>query len=151
MTNVVRGGLYPETDAYSYDLAGNRTFSTDKVLANQTWTANALNQYTSSTWNGFSHDADGNLKTVGGIATFFWDAENRFVALSNASSVTRYAYDWRHRRVRSEQHGRSAPQERRGFVYDGWNLLHEHQERWRNGGWIPRPPSPTRARPLRSR
>ena len=62
VTNVVRGGLYPETDAYSYDLAGNRTFSTDKVLANQTWTANALNQYTNSTWNGFSHDADGGCK-----------------------------------------------------------------------------------------
>ncbi len=83
----------------------------------------------------FSYDADGNPKTDGRW-TYYWDAENRLVALTNISGVPSAAqmglsflYDYRGRRVQklvSTWNGSAyVAQYTNSFAYDGWNLVTE--------------------------
>ena len=133
VTNMVRGGLHPKTDTYAYDFAGNRTDSDDHAMGTCSWIANALNQYTAAGVELFSHDADGNLSGLGDGTWFLWDAENRLVGVTNSAIHVRYAYDWRHRRVRSEHDWEGTPEDRSFLVYDGWNIIHEREDSW----WTP--------------
>ncbi len=83
----------------------------------------------------FTYDADGNLKTDGRW-TYYWDGENRLVALTNISGVPgaaamglSFVYDYRSRRVQklvSTWSGSAyVVQSTNTFAYDGWNLVAE--------------------------
>ncbi len=115
---------------YDYDSIGNRMQSTVAVGSGQsftnTYTANALNQYTqidllpppSSILP--KYDLDGNIIT-NGVWSFRWDAENRMVAAySNDELLVVNDYDDRSRRIR-----KVTAQGMRTFLYDGWNVLRE--------------------------
>jgi RHS repeat-associated protein len=136
VTNMVRGvhANHPQTNTYAYDLAGNRTAANASPFGAQTWTANALNQTTAiGNWP-FLYDADGNLSGEEG-EVFHWDAENRFVGITNEGFRMSNAYDWRSRRVRTEHGTQTTPQERRTLVYDGWNIVYDRMEEWYDAGW----------------
>ena len=136
VTNMVRGGRYPKTDTYVYDFAGNRTESDDQAMGYMAYQSNALNQYTDAGLEDFSYDADGNLAGLGDGSLFFWDSDNRFVCASNETAISRFDYDWRHRRVRSEDIWQGSPQNRHFLVYDGWNIVHEEVDLWYwDTGW----------------
>ena len=93
---------------YNYDNIGNRTTATEGDEST-TYTANALNQYTSIQENeeaAFTplFDADGNqtrIKTETGIWEVIYNAENRLVSFTNAESntVVECAYDSMGRRA----------------------------------------------------
>ena len=93
---------------YSYDNIGNRTTATEGDEST-TYTANALNQYTTIQENeeaAFTpqFDADGNqtrIKTETGIWEVIYNAENRPVSFTNAESntVVECAYDSMGRRA----------------------------------------------------
>ena len=79
----------------------------------------------------FTYDADGNL-TSDGHWKYFWDAENRLVAMATNTAVgpqisLKFEYDFRSRRICKQvwpnaTWNGSATNDLR-FVYDGWNLL----------------------------
>jgi YD repeat-containing protein len=87
-----------------YDSIGNRRSS---VISNQiseitTYAANSLNQY-SAISNQQSqilpaYDLDGNMTSYKDW-TFAWDAENRLILASNATTVVSNTYDYMSRRV----------------------------------------------------
>ena len=93
---------------YNYDNIGNRTTATESDEST-TYTANALNQYTTIQENeeaAFTplFDADGNqtrIKTETGIWEVIYNAENRPVSFTNAESntVVECAYDSMGRRA----------------------------------------------------
>jgi RHS repeat-associated protein len=85
----------PKVFQYTYDLAGNRlteriteqTFSATKILSDNTFSYNALNQLTSVS-GGASAEA-----------TYEWDAEQRLVAVNSGNERTQFTYDGLGRRV----------------------------------------------------
>jgi RHS repeat-associated protein len=113
---------------YNYDPIGNRVFSSLNALTN-TYSANALNQYTAITNSvasvppcliSPSYDYDGNL-TTNGVWSYSWDGENRLKAVySNDVIVVSNSYDDQSRRIRKVTDGGT-----RSFLYDGWNVLRE--------------------------
>ena len=89
-------------------------------FATNTYTANALNQYTAIDATTFDYDGDGNLLT-NGVFSYIWDAENRLVAAySNGVCVVSNAYDHASRRV-----AKWTPSHTTAFLYDGWNPVME--------------------------
>ena len=93
------------TTRWSYDEIGNST----------NWIANALNQYTS-----FTYDLDGNLLSDG-VRTFTYDAANRLkTVLTNGVVVLTNFYDAKSRRVR-----KVTPAATHTYFYDDWNLIEE--------------------------
>ncbi len=110
------------TNRYEYDGIGNNRWTTVNGATN-TYTVNALNQYTNIA-NGAtivpSYDMDGNMLTYG-VWSYTWDAENRLSAVySNAALIVSNAYDPMSRRVL-----KITPTATHTFVYDGWNLAQE--------------------------
>jgi YD repeat-containing protein len=116
--------------SYRYDPIGNRqTASNDTEVL--TYAANALNQYTNiadGVTNAPQYDLDGNLVAYAGW-TFSWDAENRLVLASNATTVVSNSYDYMSRRI-----GKSVYTNDSGswilasgfsFTYDGWAMIRE--------------------------
>ena len=109
---------------YLYDAIGNRTAATNNAVA-LTYTANALNQYTSITNGGIrtlAYDLDGNLTNDSAFA-YTWDGENRLVSaeqVGTAVPAVRFAYDYMSRRVEKAVNSVT-----NRFVYDGWNLISE--------------------------
>ena len=80
---------YAVPAGYAYDLAGNRVFSSGAGGIGKTWTANALNQYTtiprpSGPPRSPLYDADGNLVNDRTL-TYTYDAENRLVSATALS------------------------------------------------------------------
>jgi RHS repeat-associated protein len=131
---------------YAYDAIGNRVWSAVNTLTN-TYTANALNQYTAAGSVSPVYDADGNMRWDGRM-WHTWDAENRlvhsepgWVGSTNGAVRVVNSYDHRHRRIQKRVEvltGRGAGYpfdpsqggtwdvvETRTFIYDGWNLTAE--------------------------
>lgn len=84
----VIGVAYPDgtEENFAYDAVGNR-FATDEAV----YTVNALNQYMriekDGTASTLTYDADGNLtlvETPDDLAEYFYDCENRLIAVTNA-------------------------------------------------------------------
>ena len=110
-----------DTYSWSYDAIGNRSASTTNGVTHA-YSANALNQYTRIANGGvqtLAYDADGNL-TNDSVFTYAWDAENRLILASNATTVAAYAYDPQGRRMAKTVNG-----DTRRFVYDGWAAIRD--------------------------
>ncbi len=110
---------------YAYDSIGNRVDATSPSRS-LSYTANALNQYVSTTnsqlqtSNSFTYDSDGNLLSDG-VTTYSWNGENRLTQISNATTVVTFKYDYRGRRFEKTVDATNTTR----FVYDGWNLIQE--------------------------
>ena len=132
---------------YSYDGIGNNIWVSCNAVTN-TYTANALNQYTQISVSSVPsvvnpvHDADGNM-TWDGRFVHAWDAENRLVrsgpgwgGATNGARRTFNRYDHKSRLVETHvevlsgrgagypmdpsQPGTWDTVETRTFIYDGW-------------------------------
>jgi RHS repeat-associated protein len=78
----------------------------------------------------FAYDADGNL-TNDGRWSYYWDGENRLVAMTNNASIPAsgefalaFSYDYQGRRIQklvSTNNGSWVPSYTDRFLYDGWN------------------------------
>ena len=95
---------------YVYDPIGNRLFSSLDGVTN-TYTANAMNQYTAITGTAAAspaYDADGNM-TWDGKFVHTWGAENRLVksmpggTVTNGSVTVENGYDYLHRSAGSRR------------------------------------------------
>ena len=139
-----------EQFGYAFDDIGNRQQTTETSRLNgarfqpAVYSANALNQYTARTLpddsdptglqnppETFQYNADGNL-IQDARWTYFWDAENRLVAMVGSGSpgpkqLLQFAYDWQGRRIRKQvwnnPGGNGSPVVDQRFLYDGWNLI----------------------------
>jgi len=116
------------TYAYNYDDIGNRLSSTSLVSSLSSvcnYSANALNQYTniscssSSTTQTPVYDSDGNMLSFNNW-TFTWNAENRLVQASNATTVVTYAYDYQGRMFEKVTDGVKT-----SFVWNGNRIIRE--------------------------
>ena len=103
---------------FGYDPIGNRLVATNNGAVT-TYTADSLNQYTAINQFQPHYDLDGNL-TNDGVYAYYWDAENRLIAVSNASAVASFTYDYMSRRVTKTASGTT-----RTFIYDGWAMIQE--------------------------
>jgi RHS repeat-associated protein len=86
-------------------------------------------QYVAQEPEHFQYDADGNLTNDGRYA-YFWDAENRLVAMTNNTSVgpvynLTFAYDAKGRRIQKTVVSNNVLISTVNFLYDGWNLVAE--------------------------
>ena len=115
---------------YDYDPIGNRIYAAFNSETN-TYSANALNQYTSiNPVNPVeeinpSYDLDGNMVT-NGVWSYSWDAENRLAAVySNNTLLVSNVYDHQSRRIAKIISRGGAETRRRDFIYDEWNLLQD--------------------------
>jgi RHS repeat-associated protein len=112
--------------SYRYDPIGNRRSSanSNQVSEITTYAANSLNQYTQITNNQSqitpAFDADGNMTSYKDW-TFAWDAENRLVMASNATTVLSFTYDHMSRRVVKVVNGQATQ-----FKYQGWAMFEEN-------------------------
>jgi len=114
--------------AFDYDAIGNRNTATFGG-GNTTYTANALNQYTTINPGSAiapTHDLDGNMLSDGAGKNLVWDGENRLIEVRNASNalVAAYTYDGQSRRVKKVTPAlapQSASEEI--YLYDGWNRI----------------------------
>ena len=117
---------------YAYDTIGNRSRASANAVTN-TYSANALNQYTAVDATNFVYDADGNL-TNDGRFSYAYDAENRLVStypLQPTAGVLAIenVYDHRHRRVKKTVKRFDGEAwtvaETRTFIWDGMNIVLE--------------------------
>lgn len=123
---------------YDYDPIGNRRVAAMGSVSN-VYEANSLNQYLTISNSlppaatSLQYDLDGNL-VVDGVWVYAWDAENRLVGISPAttnvgSARLRFAYDYMSRRVKKEveTHDGSVWSNTLTvfYTYDGWNLVCE--------------------------
>ncbi len=106
------------TVGYAYDATGNRRSVSNNGTI-QSYTANALNQYTSAAGSTPTYDANGNLASASG-ATYTYDAQNRLVSATVNGTTTTMSYDARNRVVRRTGGGADL-----FFTYADWNLLEE--------------------------
>jgi len=108
---------------YAYDTIGNRRTATNNAEA-WNYVANALNQYSQITNNQSpitpTYDLDGNM-TGYKDWIFVWDAENRLVLASNATTVVSNSYDYMSRRVAKVVNGQTTT-----FSYQGWAMIAEN-------------------------
>jgi RHS repeat-associated protein len=123
-----------EYRAYGFDAIGNRTGASEAGTM-KSYSANALNEYTSADGATLTYDVDGNL-TNDGARKFTYDAENRLtvvepVTLGNGAVRVRMAYDYLGRRVQKlvdEYSGSTWANEADvRFVYVGWNVIEERR------------------------
>jgi len=108
--------------SYRYDPIGNRRTATNNSAVSE-YLANCLNQYSQITNNGAlitpQYDLDGNMTSYGEWR-FAWDAENRLVMASNATTVVSNSYDYMSRRVAKAVNGQAT-----AFTYQGWAMFKE--------------------------
>ena len=113
--------------SYKYDPIGNRRTATNNAEA-LAYTANALNQYSaitgSSVTSAPSYDLDGNM-TAYKDWTFTWDAENRLVLASNATTIVSNSYDYMSRRISKTTQQLNNPATSSLFLYQGWAMISE--------------------------
>ncbi|QYM80191.1 hypothetical protein K0B96_06135 [Horticoccus luteus] len=92
------------TDTFAYDQAGNRT-ALNENGAVTSYSANALNQYTSITGLAVNHaDGRGNLTQLGGW-TYVYDADNRLKQASTTGNTMEFFYDPEGRLTRVNRNG----------------------------------------------
>ena len=126
LTNAVIGA---NAFAYSFDPIGNRNSATE-FGTNTSYTASALNQYTSITPvppadNAFTpaFDLDGNqtlLKTTTGIWHVWYNAENRPVLFSNDTTKVEMSYDYKDRRFEYKETVNGALTRHERYLYRGY-------------------------------
>ena len=117
--------------AYAYDAVGNRVSATETTNS-YSYTANALNQYTSIIGNNDGtfipeYDDDGNqtlVKTETGVWRVSYNGENRPVAWSNGTTVVEMSYDDTGRR-RAKRVVSPGSEVLHTFLYDGYLLVAE--------------------------
>jgi YD repeat-containing protein len=121
-----------EYRAYGFDAIGNRTGASEAGTM-KSYSANALNEYTSAGGATLTYDVDGNL-TNDGARKFTYDGENRLVSVDPVTAGAgakrvRMAYDYLGRRVQKvvEEHDGTTwqPSDDVRFVYAGWNVIEE--------------------------
>ena len=106
-------------EAYTYDLAGNRTSSAG---ANGSATYDSGDHLTQDALYTYAYDLNGNLlsktnRSTGAVTSFAWSAENQLRAIHFADgSVTQYRYDPAGRRIEVNASGSISR-----FVYDRTN------------------------------
>ena len=114
---------------YRYDPIGNRRVATNNAEA-LAYAANSLNQYTNitdpSATSNPSYDLDGNM-TGYKDWTFVWDAENRLILASNATTVVSNSYDYMSRRVSKTVSSPTSSfiPHTSSFSYQGWAMIAE--------------------------
>jgi len=115
---------------YEYDPIGNRIYTAFNAETN-TYSANALNQYSSITNNLPSYDLqpkydlDGNMLT-NGVWSYSWDAENRLTAVySNDTLLVSNIYDHQSRCIGKHVYHGGTETQRNSFVWHSWNLVQE--------------------------
>ena len=116
---------------HAYDAVGNRVSATETTNS-YSYTANALNQYTSIIGNNDGtfipeYDDDGNqtmVKTETGVWRIAYNGENRPVAWSNGTTVVEMAYDDTGRR-RAKHVVAPGAEVLHSFLYDGYLLVAE--------------------------
>ena len=106
------------TVGYQYDATGNRQNVSDNG-SSQTYSANALNQYTSAGGNSLTYDANGNLTSASGAA-YTYDAQNRLTSATVNGIVATFTHDPRNRVVKRVTDGAVV-----NLTYDGWDLIEE--------------------------
>jgi RHS repeat-associated protein len=117
-------GSASRSQSWSPDALGNFTSVTTNGTA-QTRTANQQNEITSIQGQGsVTYDANGNLTADGSGNTFVYDAWNRLVAVKNGgNTLAAYAFDGMGRRI-SETHGSTSTD----LYYNaGWQVIEEKQ------------------------
>jgi RHS repeat-associated protein len=128
LTNTPIASGYSAQYSFSYNPASqitqmtrdNDAFAwTGATNANESYTPNGLNQYTSALGASYTYDANGNL-TSDGSTTYVYDVENRLVSASGAKNAT-LRYDPMGRLY--ETSGGAAGLTR--FSYDGDALVQE--------------------------
>jgi RHS repeat-associated protein len=108
----------------TFDGAGNRTQIAGSFEFN-TYTSNALNQYTNDAAGPAGYDNNGNLNSYAGW-TVSYDAMNRLTELSHPGTGQQisYRYDALNRRI-AQKVVTPAGTAVTTHVYDGWNLIEE--------------------------
>ncbi len=134
---VVRAVVGGTVFAHAYDGAGNHVVSGEGAVTN-TVANNALNQTTAFGGASVAWNADGGMASDDRWL-YAYDAEDRLVSATSASPTNgalrvRSAYDYLGRRISKTVErcgadvGAWTMAERRRFVWDGWNLVHESAE-----------------------
>ncbi len=115
-----------EAQAYNYDAIGNRLDSNIGGTA-ASYAANSLNQYDTVNGAALTYDADGNLthKSYGADTTYTYNAENRLTEAVDGTTKLTFTYDYMGRRVEKAVYESDVLQEKRQYLYDGWNLIRE--------------------------
>ena len=125
-SEVTEATITGNTETHEYDSIGNATLASFNFITN-IYTANNVNQYTSifcasAPLREPTYDLDGNM-TFDGVLSYSYDAENRLVSVSsNGITIVANEYDHKGRRIR-----KTTPVAVTTFLYDGWNLIHEHE------------------------
>ena len=118
-SEVTSADIQSTASRHAFDGIGNNIWTSCNATTN-TYTANALNQYTAIDATTLAYDGDGNLLT-NGLWSYTWDCDNRLTAVfSNSVCVVSKAYDHAHRRVL-----KVTPTATSTYLYDGWNLVQE--------------------------
>ena len=118
LTQVTQGST---TEAYGYDLSGNRLSS----LGVSSYAYNSSNELTSKGAATYTYDNNGNMLTKidsTGTTTYTWNFENRLtsVALSGSGGTVSFKYDPFGRRAQ-----KSSLLSTTNYLYDGANTLEE--------------------------
>ncbi len=121
-------GTPSRTQSWTPDALGNFTSVTTNGTA-QTRTANQQNEYTSISGSGtITYDANGNITADGSGNTYVYDAWNRLVAVkSGSTTLAAYGYDGLNRRI-TETHGSTSTDL---YYSANWQVLEE-----RNNGQL---------------
>ncbi len=121
-------GTPSRSQSWTPDALGNFTGVTTNGTT-QTRTANQQNEYTSISGSGtITYDANGNITADGSGNTYVYDAWNRLVAVKNGSTtLASYSYDGLNRRI-TETHGSTTTDL---YYSSNWQVLEE-----RNNGQL---------------
>src|SRR5579884_3169033 len=121
-------GSASRSQSWTPDALGNFTGVTTNGTT-QTRTANQQNEYTSISGSGtITYDANGNITADGSGNTYVYDAWNRLVAVKNGSTtLAAYGYDGLNRRI-TETHGSTTTDL---YYSSNWQVLEE-----RNNGQL---------------
>lgn len=130
---TVKPDTTPElTLDYTYDPIGNRLTtrresSSEASAKEDTYTANAVNQYTAITGADTAapeYDPNGNATAIDG-QVLTWDEENRLATSTDGFRTTMYLYDGLGRRVEKSEYEAAVLKTTTRYVYDGWRVVEE--------------------------
>lgn len=101
---------------YSYDANGNR----DALNASTAYATNILNQQTTFNGQTVIYNAQGNVTSLSGTATYAYDAMGRLTKVINGGVTSTFKYDGLNRKISQTVAGVTTYN-----VWDGWNLIEE--------------------------